>query len=184
MPFPERLRPVPATADDVASMTALCNELEELVIAGAHEDQADDELRADLSRQLERWHGRATRTYRPIEFKTYYGAVDTETFVREALATKPTRVEDLAFQEAVDIFESLANAEGEEWETSYWLGLLEANFPNSNASDLIYWPDQWFGEPDIEELTSEQRVEAVMQRARRRLPDAPAAIALPYPVPS
>src|SRR5437763_1002737 len=102
-------------------MTALCNELEELVIDGAASEDADASLSEELDRLLAEWHSKAHRHYKPVEFKTYYGAMSTEDFVRDALAPAAELVSDLTFAEAHAVLEAVRSAVLPEWSMSHYL---------------------------------------------------------------
>ncbi|MCE9556115.1 MAG: hypothetical protein K8T91_22430 [Planctomycetes bacterium] len=180
MPIPERFRLQPASDDIVARMCDLCDEIED----------ADDMNRDHL---LAQWHEHSQRHCDVIEFKTYWKAVDKESFVREALNPEPCLVDDVTYQEVVAIYEFVASAEGKEYETSYYLAWLEAQFPNSNMSDLIYWPDEWFEDASLfrdangafkaeSELSTDQTLAYAMAKSQRKLADAP-DVALPFPLP-
>lgn len=61
--------------------------------------------------------------------------------------------------------------------------LLEKNF-HGNPSDLIFWPDEWFQDPDMldVELSVEEIACYLMVRSGRQLVDAP-EIDLKYQIP-
>jgi hypothetical protein len=181
MPIPERLKLRPASKELVAQMCDLCDAIED----------ADDFNR---DRLLAQWHEHAQRHYEPIDFQTYWKATDKESFVREALNPRPTFVHDVTYPEVVAIYNVVAAAEGAEDEIHYYLDWLEVQFPNSNMSDLIYWPDEWFGDASLfrdangafkpeSELTTDQILAYAMEKSRRKLPDAPVGVELPFPLP-
>jgi hypothetical protein len=76
------------------------------------------------------------------------------------------------------------NAEGEESDVDYALGLQEKNFPNANASDLIYWPNEWFQDEGMlhVELSPEEFVGYLMEKSGRFFTDAP-CIQLTHKIP-
>lgn len=180
MPVPERFTLYSASADLVARMCDLCDAIED----------AND---INRDRLLAEWHEHSQRQCEASEFKTYWKAIDKEAFVREALNPAPSLVDDVTYSEVVAIYEFVASAEGSEDETSYYLAWLESQFPNSNMSDLIYWPDEWFGNPSLfrdadgafkpeAELSTDQILAYAMAKSQRRLPDAP-DVSLPFPLP-
>ena len=173
MPIPRRLRLEPASRAAVDEMTALCNRIEDAAIDDATE----------LEELLAKWNARASRTYEATEFRTYYGAMSTEDFVRTALAPKPRLVKDLTYAEARDVVDVIARAELSQSEHDYFLDWLEANFPDADVIDLIYWPNQWLSDESLDvDLDADQIVAYAMSRSGRELADAPDVV-LPRPDP-
>ena len=131
MPIPDRLRLPPISSGLVGKMGELCHQIEDALESGYNAE--------DL---LAEWHRHGGRECEPDEFTSYWKSTDKEQFVRDALNPLPEFVDDLTYAEASAVLESLTNAELEENETHYYLHWLETQFPNSNMSDLIYWPDE------------------------------------------
>ena len=107
----------------------------------------------------------------------------------------PSFVDDVRYVDVLSILESLMNAEIDESETAYYLHWLDVQFPNSNISDLINWPDEWFGDASLfrdqsgafkpqTELTSHQIVRYAMEASGRKLADRPTDVELPFPLPT
>jgi hypothetical protein len=181
MPIPERLKLQPVSPELFDEMMALCEEIERELEAG----ESAEEL-------LQRWHSHVRRTFDPHEFRTYWKAVPAETFVREALNPRPSFDDKVAYSEALAVLEAVSKVP--ESETFYWLGWLEAQFPKSKMNDLIYWPDEWFGDASLfrdangafkpeANLSNEQILAYAMAKSGRTLPGAPTDVALPFPVP-
>lgn len=174
MAIPERFAPRPPSDAEVRAFSTLCDEIENGAIA-----------KADVTALLARWNARANRDYEAYEFKTYYGAMDQDQFVNEALAPRAGFVADLTYAELRAVFECVMASSIPEWEHSYFLGWLDVQFPGSNISDLIFWPDQWFGVDAAAlklELSADQLIAALMENSGRRLADAP-EVSLPFAVP-
>lgn len=183
MPIPQRFELSPLTEDLVQKMCQLCNEIEDALERGY-----------DATELLKEWHHYATRTCEPHEFTAYWKSTDQEEFVREAIYPRPQFVEDLTYPEARDVLEAVRSAETGGAEGHYYLHWLEAQFPGSNISDLIYWPDEWFGNPALfrepngafkpeAELSSDQILGYAIERSKRLLPETASGIVLPYPLP-
>lgn len=151
--------------------SALCDDIEAAVLA--HED---------VTEKLAVWNARAGTTYRPQDFTAYYGAVDTETFVRSALKGPARHLEDFSHEEAVGGVKAILSGLGES-DNDFALALLECNLPGGGIVDLIYNPDAWFGLKCPPDLDAEQIVGCAMHRSGRRLigspPDAPVSVPLP-----
>jgi hypothetical protein len=54
---------------------------------------------------------------------------------------EPQKVKDLAYTELIEILTAILEITFTENETSYYLRLLEVNFPGSDPTNLIYWPN-------------------------------------------
>src|SRR5687767_2176148 len=121
MPIPARLQPAPPSDERVREMCALCDAIERAING-----------KGDPSPLLSRWHAHAMRHCDPSEFTTYWKAIDQEDFVREVLFPRPKFMDDLQYDEARAVLESVAKAELPESEQFFFLEWLEAQFPNSN----------------------------------------------------
>lgn len=183
MAIPARLKLKPVSKKLLAEMSALCDEIERELEAG---DTAEALLR--------RWHSHAQRRCDPHEFRTYWKSVSKDTFVRDALNPEPSLDKDLAYTEALAVLEAVSTAAVSESEISCYLRWLEAQFPDSNMSDLIYWPDEWFDDSSLirdangafrpeSELSNDQILAYAMAKSGRKLPGAPKKVSLPFPLP-
>jgi hypothetical protein len=175
MPIPDRLRPPPPTAAEMAEYTELCRRIE-------NRRYADEDELNDL---LGRWNRRAGRQYKEVEFRSYHGAMEIDEFVTEMLLGEPKLVPDLTYSELRDVLEAVVSVSLPQPEESYFLGLLEANLPDSDICDLIYWPNEWFGDEALlhVELSPDQILAYAMKRCGRMVPGAPENVPLPYPIP-
>lgn len=184
MPIPERFRREPAPDEVVREMGELCDEIEDALERGD-----------DAEPLLERWHRHAGRTCEPHEFASYWKSTDKATFVREALAPVAEFVPNLEYDEARAVLEEVVTARLSEADSTFYLKWLEAQFPGANVSDLIYWPDAWFGDPSLfrdeggafkpdAELSHEQMLAYAMARSSRQLPGAPTDVPMPFPLPA
>lgn len=90
-------------------------------------------------------------------------------------------IDDLTYKELINIIEFISSAEDDESELSYAIDLPEANF-DANPLDLIYWPNEWFNDEDIDELSFEEIVTYLMCKSHRILSDSP-KITLRYTIP-
>lgn len=173
MPIPERFKRRLSDAE-VAQFIVLCNEIEEGVQSGA-----------DVSAALARWNRRSGRIYTPSEFTTYYGATTTETFVRTALLTIDARmVDDLTYPELEDVLSEVLSGRLSEADGDFYIAWLAANLPGASLTDLIFYPDVWFGygTEALHDLSPREILAYAMHRAGRVLPDAP-SLELPVPHP-
>lgn len=183
MAIPERLKLQPVSKELLDEMSELCDLIERKLESG----ETADEL-------LERWHGHARRRSDPHDFQTYWKAVSKETFILDALNAEPTLDEDATYSEALAVLDAVGSATVPDSELSYYIDWLEAQFPGSHISDLIYWPDEWFGDASLfrdangafkpeAELSNDQILGYAMARSGRTLPGAPTDVVLPFPMP-
>lgn len=183
MAIPERLKLQPVNKKLFDEMSALCDAIERELESGE-----------DAESLLQRWHVHARRRCDRYEFQTYWKAVSKESFVHDALNPEPSFDKDLVYSEAVAVLDAVSTAAVSEGEIGYYLGWLEAQFPGANMNDLIYWPDEWFGDASLfrdangafkpeSELSSDQVLAYAMAKSVRKLPDAPKDVRLPFPMP-
>ena len=183
MPIPERLRLQPVSLGLIREMSDVCALIERELESGGTAEEL-----------LERWHRHSRRRVEPHEFCNYWKAVDKETFVREALNPPPACDGAAVYSEALAVLDALLEGDVQASEEGYYLGWLEEQFPGSNMSDLIHWPDQWFGDASLfrhpsgafkpeASLTNDQVLGYAMAASGRRLPGTPDSVRLPFPLP-
>jgi hypothetical protein len=115
----------------------------------------------------------------------YHGSMSQKQFVRLSLWRHPAPVSDLTFDEAIAVADAINSAELKETLEQWAVSWLEANFPGANASDLLFYPEEWFGEDRemAEHLTPAQIVRYLSLASGRELPGTPTDIPLPHPLP-
>lgn len=184
MPIPERLKPSQPSDELVARMCELCTQIERELESGG-----------DAEELLVEWHRHAGRQCESHEFTSYWKSTEQEEFVREALSASPALRNDVSYAEVSAVLESLSKAEVADSESHYYLSWLQAQFPNSNISDLIYWPDEWFGGASLfrdeggafkpeADLSTDQILAYAMEKSGRFLADRPTDVTLPFPMPT
>jgi len=184
MPIPDRLKLQPVNKKLLEEMSALCDAIECELEAGETAEAL-----------LQQWHSYARRRCDPYEFQTYWKAVSRETFVQNALNPEPSFDKDVVYSEALAVLDAVSTAAVSESECDYYLGWLKAQFPGANLSDLIYWPDEWFGDASLfrdasgafkpeAQLSSNQILAYAMAKSGRELPGSPKDVTLPFPMPS
>lgn len=173
MPIPARLRPPTPTPEEFREFMELSRQIEYAI-----------EDRADFSDLLARWTARAGGAYQPSDFH-YHGAIDRDTFVGEMLLGEPALVPDLSYDELREVLRSVAEGELSEAVSSYFVWWLEANLPGANVSDLLYWPNEWFGDEAMlhAELSHDQILAYALAKSGRSVPGAPEGVPMPYPIP-
>lgn len=184
MAIPDRFKLQPVSKQLLAEMMTLCDSIErELEAVGTAEPL------------LQRWHTHARRQFAPHEFRSYWKSISKKTLVRDALNPAPALTEDLLYSEARDVLDAFGDADLSESAKIFYLSWLEAQLPGSDISDLIFWPDVWFGDASLfrdkhgafkpeSELTTDQILGYAMAKSGRRLEGAPMDMKLPFPMPS
>ncbi len=183
MAIPERLKLQPVSKQLFDEMLMLCDSIERELESGATAEVL-----------LQQWHSHGGRRCDPYDFQTYWKAMSKETFVLDALNREPRFDNDVTYSEALAVLDAVRNAAVPESEIQYYLGWLEAQFPGSNMSDLIYWPDEWFGDATLfrypngafkpeAALSNDQILGYAVARSGRKLPGAPGGTTLPFPMP-
>ncbi|WP_339069921.1 hypothetical protein WIN67_19735 [Pseudomonas idahonensis] len=177
MAMPERLKPTPATP----KIRALMKDLLKQILDRIWDNQERES--PEISALIQQWNSHAGRPFEFHEFRDMHSHTSAENFLRTAFHQK-RYVDDLSFDEACAVADFICQCEGTESDTDYALGLLETNFPEANASDLIFWPNAWFDDEDLLhiELSSAQIIGYLMAKSSRPLQDAP-PITLPYAIP-
>ena len=176
MPLPERMKPEQVSHKKIDKLTVAAEFILSKINNGAKEDDVD------LQALIADWNSHVMRPYVFSDFRDFSSWTDAREFTRMAFNTERF-YEDFTWPELVELIEFLCSAEGQESEESLALSILERNFP-ANPSDLIYWPDDWFCNPELCDinLTAEEMAAYLMTRSGRYLADAP-VIALKHPIP-
>ncbi|MCK9814960.1 hypothetical protein M1B35_12690 [Pseudomonas sp. MAFF 302046] len=177
MALPERLQPLKPTPSQWDAMSILLRTLEEQIELN-HEQE-----NAAISTLIEQWNSLVGRPFEFDEFRDLHSHTNAEDFIRSTFHHE-RYVDDLSFEEACALARFVSHSEGDDSDVHYALKLLEINFANAEASDLIFWPDDWFNDPDLldVELTPQEIVGYLMAKSGRRLADAP-PITLRYAMP-
>ncbi|HVE57512.1 MAG TPA: hypothetical protein VNB22_11835 [Pyrinomonadaceae bacterium] len=94
----------------------------------------------------------------------FSGAIDSDTFVRRVLTPRPRKVEDVSYEELLELMTRICNAVGSDYELDYWLQFLEVQLDNHKLSDLIYYPNEYFGDgTDRDEMTPKEILDTAIQ---------------------
>lgn len=168
MAIPDRLQPLRPNPQQRATMNTLLDALEHLIDQSRYED--DPEIIA----LIEQWNSLASRPFEFYEFRDFHSYTDADDFIRSAFHQEKY-VADLSFDEAHALAVFVCTSGGDDSDVNYALQLLETNFDNANASDLIFWTDDWFNQPATSqiELTPLEVVGYLMAKSGRHLSDAP-----------
>lgn len=174
MPLPERLKPMKVSSIKISEMTNLLQLITEKIDSGATESDIK------LNSMMINWNARVVTPCEFSDFRDYNSWTDAKEFTRLAF-NKVKYISDFTYCELISVIDFICSAEGKESEQSYALNLLEINF-DVNPSDLIYWPDAWFNNEEVDNLSPEEIGAYLMEKAGRYLPDSP-PIELKYSIP-
>lgn len=176
MPLPERMKPTKVSSSRIKELATYANLILSKIDSGANSE--DPELKSMMAE----WNNQVTCPYEFSDFRDFASWASAKEFTRIAFNLEKY-YEDFTWHELVQIIIFVCKAEGKESEQNFALKLLEKNF-DGNPSDLIYWPDSWFQDPEMlhVDLSSEEIAGYLMARSGRLLADAP-EIELKYPIP-
>ncbi|MGM0936020.1 MAG: hypothetical protein ACQEWL_05295 [Pseudomonadota bacterium] len=174
MPLPERLKPIKINRSIMKDKLDLLEKITIKIDSGAKEDNTE------LNLMMKNWNTQTAKIYEFSDFRDYNSWTSAKEFTKMAF-NQTKYIDDLTYEELIAIIEFICNAEGNESEQSYTLDLLEINF-DANPLDLIYWPNEWFNDEDVDDLSFEEIAAYLMHRSQRILPDSPKII-LRYPIP-
>lgn len=144
------LRPdlMPPELDE--SLVARLTELAEEIDCG-HLEQTREQLAA--------FNREAMTELEHIDFQGIYGGQDHDTWVRNILATPyERRVADVTRHELIELARRVMECDGTEHAIDFWLSMLAINIPNERVSDLIFWPNEYFGDADYSQSLSPEQV--------------------------
>lgn len=175
MLIPERMRPTKVSSKKIKELAKKA----ELILASI--DNGVSEEDTVLKEMMDEW-SQVVYPYEFSDFRDFPSWTDAKEFTRIAFNLEKF-YEDFTWDELVQTINCVCDPKSTESEQNFAISLLEKNF-HGNPSDLIFWPDDWFQNPDVVdvELTSEEIAGYLMARSGRLLTDTP-EIHLKYPVP-
>jgi hypothetical protein len=68
----------------------------------------------------------------------------------------------------IELLERICSADGTEFQISYWVNCLELNTGDDRISDLIFWPDDYFGDSQDHEMTAQEILETAIKAGRAK----------------
>ncbi|MBD2801018.1 hypothetical protein ID854_11275 [Xenorhabdus sp. M] len=176
MPIPHRLAPYKPSKEEFVRMEMLLGQIEDKIFDHKNKNVPE------IQELINEWNKNASREFEFHEFRDLHYYTDSESFIHSAFY-QIKYIDDLSFQEAIALINIFFETHLHEPDVYYAKDLLERNFPNIDISDLIFWPNDWFQDNELEaELTTEEILGYAMARSGRYLPDAP-DIELKYPIP-
>ena len=110
---------------------------------------------------------------RPLAFNDFqgiYGAEDHDVYVRRFLAThNPPTIPNLSRDDPASSFARILNPDCPDHEQWFLIDTLTQNLADSQISDLVYWPGEYFGDGDnAREMTATEMADAALARQAER----------------
>lgn len=176
MLIPERMRPAKISSKKINELAKKAEQILANIDSGATEEDAL------LKELMDDWNSQVACPYEFSDFRDFSSWTNAKVFTR--IAFNVVKIyEDFTWEELVQTINCIRDPKSRESEQDFGLSLLEINF-RGNPSDLIFWPDHWFKDPDMlhVELTSEDIAGYLIARTGRQLAGAP-EINLKYPIP-
>ncbi|WP_410982832.1 e9imm peptide [Bacillus cereus] len=115
------------------------------------EIQELQDLGKDFEHKLTVFENSVPYPYAKELFFADYGA---EYIVKRAINHKTIKLGELSKDELVTLVQKLMDGEGEEWEQTIWLDMVESSVVDPKISDYIFWSD--------EELTAREIIDKAL----------------------
>ena len=115
-----------------------------------------------MEREINEVNSLTGRSTTPYEFRSYSGSTSLESFVIQLCLAQSKPSPGVTKDDLVEIVTRLQESECPDWEDTYYLSFLQANCPDPEVSDLLFWSDK--------ELTAEQIVERAFEYQAQPMP--------------
>lgn len=133
-------------------------------------DEIDGAEPGSVESEVEAFNREAGTTLAFLDFQGISGGQDHAEWVRNVLAAarKPPV---LTRSEAVELVRRILQNEIADRDLEYWIDVLAENLGDSQFSDLVFWPGEYFGDGnDSRVMTAEEIVETSLARSGKVLP--------------
>lgn len=151
--------PIPPSLDEslVQRLTSLASKID-----GCHESVANE--------LVQEFNSLACTEVTYDEFQGIYGGEEHEDFVRRVLIRQlATAVPTLDRDQLTEMFTRVNEDTSDEVYLEFVFSTIEKTFGDSQVSDLVFWPEQYFADgDDSRELEPEQMADAVLERYNQR----------------
>ncbi|MBW7982183.1 hypothetical protein [Enterobacillus tribolii] len=176
MPLPERMRPTKVGSEIINELAKKA----EMILSKI--DEGSDQEDPVLVAMMAEWNSQVTCPYAFSDFSDFSSWTCAREFTKMAFNVEKF-YPDFTWNELIQTIKFLCDCEGNESEQNFALSLLKKNF-DGNPSDLIFWPNSWFQNPEMLHinLSAEEIAGYLMARSGRVLTDAP-EVELKYPMP-
>lgn len=120
------------------------------------------EAGSDYSVELQQLGRAAGRVISRQQVFGAFGSISPETFARKVLVN--WNALPVGATEA-EMLELICQAKGSEFQVEYWVQCLRANTGDERISDLIFWPDEYFGRAIEKEMSAKEILAVALGRA-------------------
>lgn len=167
MSLPERMKPTKVSSKKINELARSA----EMILAKI--DEGSDQEDPILLTMMVEWNNQVVYPYTFSDFRDFSSWTSAREFTRIAFNLDKFHP-DFTWEELIQTIKFICDCEGKESEQNFALSLLERNF-DGNPSDLIFWPDSWFQNPEMLNvvLSAEEIGGYLMARSARHLTDAP-----------
>lgn len=99
------------------------------------------------------------------DFQGIYGAEEHDEFVRRLLLQNQAKASpELSIDELTQLFQDVLDNPSNEQRVSQVIALIKKTWPDSNPSDLIFWPGEYFGDGNNRrELSARQMAQEILE---------------------
>lgn len=96
-----------------------------------------------------------------------FGSISSSEFAKKLAIDWEAIPRDLADSELLELFDAICEVRGGEASLEYWIRCLAINTGDESVSDLIFWPDEYFGNDyDGRDLTSAEMLEVALRNRK------------------
>ena len=107
------------------------------------------------------------RVVHRFEVLSAFGSSNADGFARRLAIDWHSFPMDLSEQELLELFDAVYEVRGTQELRDYWVRCLALNTGDAQVSDLIFWPDRYFGAKyDGKELSPAEMVDVVLRKRR------------------
>ncbi|KQW00442.1 hypothetical protein [Rhizobacter sp. Root1221] len=122
------------------------------------------EAGADYSTELKQLGRTVGQIVSLQQVRGAFGSIAPETFARKSLVNWRELPTGATEEEMLEMLQLVCVAKGSEFQLEYWVQCLRVNTGDERLSDLIFWPDAYFGRPIAQELTAAEILDVALGR--------------------
>jgi hypothetical protein len=118
----------------------------------------------DYSAELQQLGRLAGRIVSLQQVMGAFGSINADTFARKCLVNWSALPASATEDEMLEMLQQICDAKGTEFQVEYWVECLRVNTGDERISDLIFWPDEYFGTPVGRELSATEILNVALRR--------------------